>query len=158
VETVVFDPWSSRFCVCVCAALLSSVDFFRALLSAFLYSSLLPFHFLVLPHSLFVPSLSLSFLCAQVILCSFGAIANFVWMNNNALSNWYLPFALAGDKISISSTAGLSWFTYLVLLDILGARFCKVHFQQKPGFSTVSFLFCHYFSFAICYVLFKIIN
>jgi hypothetical protein len=82
------------------------------------------------PSLILIPALSLplfSFAPSQVILCSFGAIANYVWMNTNALSNWYLPFALAGDKISISSTAGLSWFTYLVLLDILGS-FCVCGF------------------------------
>lgn len=54
----------------------------------------------------------------QAVICSFGCGANYVWMNNNSASSWYLP-----PVSNISQTAGLSWFTYLVLLDILGTHF-----------------------------------
>jgi magnesium-transporting ATPase (P-type) len=52
----------------------------------------------------------------QFLICCFGCGANYFWMNNNLGSSWYLP-----PVTNISQTAGLSWFTYLLLLDILGA-------------------------------------
>jgi len=53
----------------------------------------------------------------QFCLCSMGAILNYVWMYNNASKAWYLPWTY--DSASQQDEAGLSWFTYLVLLDIL---------------------------------------
>eukprot|EP00455_Lapot_gusevi_P036920 TRINITY_DN4116_c0_g3_i2.p1 TRINITY_DN4116_c0_g3~~TRINITY_DN4116_c0_g3_i2.p1 ORF type:complete len:1260 (-),score=363.04 TRINITY_DN4116_c0_g3_i2:462-4241(-) len=53
----------------------------------------------------------------QALLCVFGSVANYIWMQNNATDQWYLPFRLG--NINISQEAGLSFFTYLVLLDLL---------------------------------------
>jgi phospholipid-transporting ATPase len=55
----------------------------------------------------------------QACLCSFGAVANYLWLDSNRLKHWYLPYIQPANSESYSTEAGLSWFTYLVLLDIL---------------------------------------
>jgi phospholipid-transporting ATPase len=55
----------------------------------------------------------------QACLCSFGAVANYIWLDNNRAKHWYLPYVQPANSQSYGTEAGLSWFTYLVLLDIL---------------------------------------
>jgi magnesium-transporting ATPase (P-type) len=50
----------------------------------------------------------------EALLCTFGAVANYIWMDAHRGQLWWLP-----DVNNIGAEAGLSWFTYLVLLDIL---------------------------------------
>lgn len=49
----------------------------------------------------------------EFVLCTLGAALNYAWMDSNR-HLWFLP-----PLAHMSRDAGLSWFTYLVLLDIL---------------------------------------
>eukprot|EP00456_Euglypha_rotunda_P056333 TRINITY_DN4623_c0_g1_i3.p1 TRINITY_DN4623_c0_g1~~TRINITY_DN4623_c0_g1_i3.p1 ORF type:complete len:731 (-),score=111.22 TRINITY_DN4623_c0_g1_i3:24-2075(-) len=53
----------------------------------------------------------------QACLCSMGAILNYVWLNKNSTTHWYLPYRY--DSTKIGEEALLSVLTFLVLLDIL---------------------------------------
>jgi len=56
--------------------------------------------------------------CIEFLLCSLGALGNYLWMKHYEGLQFYLPHP-GPDASSISMEAGLSCFTYLVLLDIL---------------------------------------
>jgi phospholipid-translocating P-type ATPase (flippase) len=55
----------------------------------------------------------------QFFLCSFGALMNWYFMDQHAATHWYLPYVLENaTSADIAEEGALSWFTYLVLLDI----------------------------------------
>lgn len=55
----------------------------------------------------------------QALLCIFGVISHYIWLENNASSEWYQYITSSGkDETDFGNQAFLNYFTFLVLLDL----------------------------------------